>query len=77
MRTGTYHFADGCTYQGQYADGKRNGRGVYRYAEGDVYSGEWRDDRRHGKGTVRCCSSFWEITRRAWLACAVIGALAQ
>ena len=37
---GTYCFADGSVYVGDYKAGKREGRGVYRFADGAVYDGE-------------------------------------
>ena len=43
---GTYTFADGDKYIGEYKDGKRNGPFEVTYADGDKYIGEFRDDKR-------------------------------
>ena len=53
---GTYTFADGGKYVGEYRDNKRNGQGTYTYGlstqwAGDKYVGEYRDNKRHGQGT--------------------------
>ena len=48
---GTFRYKD-CTYEGQWADMKRNGRGVLRWDSGDVFEGLWKDDKRTGNG--RC-----------------------
>ena len=37
-------------YEGNWAEGQRNGYGVYVYANGDKYEGNWKEDRRHGQG---------------------------
>jgi hypothetical protein len=38
--------------EGEYSDGKKNGRGVYRSANGDRYTGEFRDDKFNGRGVM-------------------------
>jgi hypothetical protein len=43
-------YPNGDRYDGEFLDGRRNGRGVYTSANGDRYEGEWRDDRRNGRG---------------------------
>ncbi len=48
---GTYTFADGDKYVGEWRDDKRNGQGTATYADGGKYVGEWRDNKRHGQGT--------------------------
>ena len=48
---GTYTFASGSRYVGEFRDGKRNGQGTFTYASGDQYVGEHRDDTRHSQGT--------------------------
>ena len=48
---GTYTFADGATYVGEYKNDKINGQGTYTYADGDTYVGEFKDDERNGQGT--------------------------
>jgi hypothetical protein len=37
-------------YEGDYRDGKRDGRGVQTLVNGDRYEGEFRDDKLHGHG---------------------------
>jgi hypothetical protein len=44
-------WASGNRYDGQWRDGKRNGRGVWISAQAR-YEGEWRDDLEHGQGVV-------------------------
>jgi uncharacterized caspase-like protein len=39
-------------YEGEYRDGKRNGRGVNTWANGNRYEGEFRDNRRNGRGMM-------------------------
>jgi hypothetical protein len=39
-------------YEGDYRDGKVNGRGVYSWASGTRFEGEFRDDRPDGPGTL-------------------------
>lgn len=41
----------GKTYEGELAEGKRNGQGVCHYENGAVYEGQWKDGLRHGQGT--------------------------
>jgi hypothetical protein len=48
---GTYTFASGSKYVGEYMSGKRHGQGTYAYASGDKYVGEWKDGKQHGQGT--------------------------
>ena len=54
MEKGTYTFANGTKYVGEFEDNERNGQGVYTFGpgnwEGDQYVGEFKDDRRHGQG---------------------------
>ena len=38
-------------YEGDYRDGKMNGRGAYVWADRNRYEGEFRDDKAHGSGT--------------------------
>lgn len=38
---GLYHFADGCTYDGGYADGRRHGVGTFAQPGGSTEVGEW------------------------------------
>lgn len=40
----------GDRYEGEYRDGKENGRGVHTYAGGGRYEGEYRDGKKSGRG---------------------------
>ncbi len=47
-------FKDGkpnARYDGEYRDGKVNGRGLYTWVSGSRFDGEFRDDRPNGQGT--------------------------
>lgn len=37
-------------YEGEYRDGKKEGKGKFWYVEGTVYEGTWKDDMKHGGG---------------------------
>jgi len=39
---GIYYFNNGDKYQGQYAEGLREGFGKYLYSNGCVYEGQWK-----------------------------------
>ena len=43
--------ADG-KYQGDWVEGKYNGRGKEKYKNGNVYEGQFKNDKRHGKGRM-------------------------
>lgn len=47
---GTYTWADGTVYEGDYVGDKMHGRGKYTKANGNFYEGEWVQDKRHGHG---------------------------
>jgi hypothetical protein len=42
---GTYTWADGRKYIGQFKDGKRHGQGTYTYADGTVEHGIWEKNK--------------------------------
>ena len=48
---GTYNYASGSQYIGEFKDGKFHGQGTYNYANGNQYIGEVKDGKRHGQGT--------------------------
>ncbi len=48
---GTYTFASGNKYVGEFKDDKRNGQGTFTFANGEKYVGEFKDDKRNGQGT--------------------------
>ena len=37
------------TYNGEWKDGQKHGKGSHRYRNGDVYDGPWVNGKRHGK----------------------------
>ena len=43
-----YKYPDGSTYEGDYKDDKKHGKGIFRYGNGDVYDGNYKDDMRDG-----------------------------
>lgn len=47
---GTYRYADGTTYIGDFKNNLPNGRGICYFKEGDTYVGEWRNKEFHGRG---------------------------
>ena len=57
-------FSDGSRYQGEWKNGKRNGKGIEIYSNGNKYIGEFKDDRRHGHGT--CIYSNGSIYDGEW-----------
>ena len=49
---GTYTFANGDKYVGEWKDDMINGQGTFTWADGNKYVGEWKDDMRNGQGTL-------------------------
>jgi hypothetical protein len=49
-----YVFSGGQVYEGEWKDGKKNGRGKLTFPDGEVHEGEWKDDKRNG----RCKCTF-------------------
>ncbi len=47
---GTFTFASGSKYVGEYRDNKINGQGTFTWTRGNKYVGEFRDGKRHGQG---------------------------
>ena len=48
---GTYTWADGRKYSGEWKDYMKHGQGTFTYASGDKYVGEWENEKYHGQGT--------------------------
>ena len=42
--------SSGGTYDGQYKDDKKEGKGKYVWSNGDWYEVEWKSGLRHGQG---------------------------
>ena len=56
---------NGDVYEGNWADGRKQGSGLYSYGNGDVYDGEWKKNMRDGWGVYIRKSGgrvvgFWE-----------------
>jgi len=49
--TGTYTYANGDKYVGDWQDNARTGQGTFYAANGDKYVGEYRNGNKHGQGT--------------------------
>ena len=45
--------ANGDIYQGEFKDGKANGKGTFVGSDGTMYVGEWKDDLYDGQGVER------------------------
>ncbi|KAH3745500.1 2-isopropylmalate synthase [Pelomyxa schiedti] len=43
---------DGDVYEGEFSNGKREGKGVYGFGDGRVYDGQWKAGLRHGRGRM-------------------------
>jgi hypothetical protein len=52
IRRGTYTFADGTVYEGQWQFRERSGKGTLTYADGRRYEGDFSDGQRHGTGMM-------------------------
>ena len=58
---GTYTFASGNKYIGEFKDGKRHGQGTFTYAgknAGVKYVGEFKDNKYNGQGTLTSPNGF-------------------
>ena len=47
---GILTFADGGRYEGDFKNGKMEGKGKYFHADGDRYEGDWKNGQQDGKG---------------------------
>jgi hypothetical protein len=47
-----HHWANGASYEGDWAADRRTGWGVYLGTKGDSYEGAFLDDEYHGRGTI-------------------------
>ena len=45
-------YDEGHVYEGDWKDGKRNGRGKMVFANGEIYEGDFQDDNMHGHGKM-------------------------
>lgn len=44
-------YPDQSRYEGEFENGKANGRGVRYYANGNIHDGNWFENKQHGSGT--------------------------
>jgi len=44
-------YDSGNSYEGDFVDGYREGKGIFKWADGDKYEGDWVRGAHHGKGT--------------------------
>jgi serine/threonine protein kinase len=57
------------TFEGNFANGKRQGKGIYLYSNGNKYEGEWVNDLKEGKGKFTfadgtVCEGIWKAGMR-------------
>ncbi|MDG2370932.1 MAG: hypothetical protein P8M12_09835 [Flavobacteriales bacterium] len=55
---GSFSWSD--NYEGEWADGKRNGEGTMNWSDGTKYVGDWKDDKRDGQGAYTYGKGEWE-----------------
>ena len=48
---GSFTYADGSFYQGDFMNGKRHGKGTYTHFDGSIYSGDFKNGKYNGRGT--------------------------
>ena len=53
---GTFTYADGNVYEGEWRAGEMEGRGTYTFADGAVYEGEYKAGKPEGCGTCTFAS---------------------
>jgi hypothetical protein len=52
LSNGIFRSASGDVYDGDWANGTREGKGKYTWANGDVYNGDWVNNVQQGKGEM-------------------------
>ena len=48
------------TYEGDFEDGKMEGKGIRKYSNGNIYEGQFSEDKAHGEGT------FYKASDNTW-----------
>ena len=59
------------TYNGEWRDGLKHGKGFLRYPNGDVYEGEYRDGRPDGPG--RLTDAWGDVHIGQWKGGVIVG----
>lgn len=47
---GYEYYPDKSSYLGNFAGGKRNGKGRFEWSNGEIYDGEWKNNKKEGSG---------------------------
>ena len=47
---GTYTYADGNIYEGEWNNDNKHGYGIHTWTDGDIYEGAWKNGNMHGYG---------------------------
>jgi len=63
---GTYKWATGIIYTGEFKDNKINGQGKCIHKDGTTYEGEWKDGVQHGKGKLT--NPQGKVKKGLWIA---------
>ena len=63
---GTYRYANGAVYEGEWKAGQQEGRGKFRWDDGDEYEGEFKADQIEGHGTYRFANG--DVYEGEWMA---------
>ena len=45
-------YPDGSSYEGEFCNGKREGKGTYYFINGNKYEGDFKDGKKEGKGIM-------------------------
>ena len=46
-------WSDGDSFEGNYREGLREGKGIYKYTDGSIYDGEWKTGKQDGRGVYK------------------------
>jgi len=49
---GIYTYDNGVKYEGEFVNGKKNGKGTCTYPNGDKYIGMWKNGQMDGQGII-------------------------
>ena len=63
---GTYTWASGNKYVGEWMNDMMHGQGTYTGASGDKYVGEWQSGKRHGQGTFTYANANAPTQKGLW-----------